>query len=140
MQQATLWSHEVLLPASARSAATARAFVARQLVAHRLLHLVEAVRLVVSELATNAVTHAETEFTVVLEGREHSVRLTVSDGSPIAPTLLRYEADDLRSTGRGLQIVDEMSQSWGVVEQDGIEKSVWATFQIRSTLGLDHYA
>jgi len=42
--------------------------VTRQLVDHRLAYLVDEVRLVASELATNAVVHAATEFTVVLEG------------------------------------------------------------------------
>jgi two-component sensor histidine kinase len=41
--------------------------------------------LILHELATNAVVHAQTEFTVRLEERPDSLRLTVQDGSQIAP-------------------------------------------------------
>jgi anti-sigma regulatory factor (Ser/Thr protein kinase) len=57
MEQATLWSDHTVLPASPDSPAEARAFVVRLLVEHRLLYLVDDVRLVASELATNAVVH-----------------------------------------------------------------------------------
>ena len=139
MERGTLWEHEIVLPANALSAAKARAFVVHKLVEHRLLYLVDDVRLVASELATNAFVHAKTEFTVVLEGRELSVLLTVSDGSPVAPSSVPHESDDLRSAGRGLQIINILCQSWGVLEQDGTAKSVWARFQTRSTHGLDAY-
>ena len=49
------WSHEVILAAEPKSVAVAREFVSRHLVGHDLPRLVEDVRLVVSELATNAV-------------------------------------------------------------------------------------
>jgi anti-sigma regulatory factor (Ser/Thr protein kinase) len=127
-----LWSDELVLAAHPGSAAKARAFVAHQLVEHRLFLLEDDVRLVASELATNALLHAKTEFTVVLEGREHSLLLTVSDGSPIAPAPARGVSNGLHTAGRGLLIVSMISQSWGVVEQDGTAKSVWASFETRS--------
>jgi anti-sigma regulatory factor (Ser/Thr protein kinase) len=51
------WSHETTLEASPISASRARAFVSHHLADHRLPHLIAPVRLVVSELATNAVVH-----------------------------------------------------------------------------------
>jgi anti-sigma regulatory factor (Ser/Thr protein kinase) len=132
MEQATLWSHETVLSADAGSAAKARAFVVHQLVEHRLLYLVDEVRLVASELATNAIVHAKTRFTVILEGRESSVLLTVRDGSPIAPVPSPGAPNEMRMAGRGLLIVNLMSQTWGVADQDGAAKSVWASFETRS--------
>jgi anti-sigma regulatory factor (Ser/Thr protein kinase) len=135
MEQTTLWSHHVVLPASALSAARARAFVVQWLVEHRLLYLVDEVRLVASELATNAVVHAGTDFTVWLDGSERSVRLTVSDDSPTAPTRERHVPDELLPAGRGLLIVNMMSERWGVVKHEGATKSVWATFLVRPPPG-----
>jgi anti-sigma regulatory factor (Ser/Thr protein kinase) len=132
MERVTLWSHETVLTADAGSAARARNFVVRQLVEHRLLYLVDDVRLVASELATNAVMHAQSDFTVILEGRETSVLLTVRDGSPSAPAPSPDVPQGMPIGGRGLLIVDMMSQDWGVAGQGGAGKSVWASFQMRS--------
>lgn len=69
------WSHETVLAADPMSVARARDFVCTHLVVHDLLHLVEDVRLVVSELATNAVAHAQTPFAVTLSSANGSVSL-----------------------------------------------------------------
>jgi anti-sigma regulatory factor (Ser/Thr protein kinase) len=126
VMQTTLWSHETVLPAGAISASQAREFVRFHLQEHHLPHLVEDVRLVVSELATNAVTHAGTPFTVVLLADAHRVLLTVQDGSPSPPFQVATQALDMG--GRGLFIVNMVSRQWGVeIRPDGI-KSVWAAF------------
>lgn len=130
MGHTTVWSCDVVLPAEVGSAARARAFVCHQLDEHRLLYLVDEVRLVASELATNAVVHAHTDFTVRLEEREHSVLLIVSDGYPLPPAP-RTITPVLARSGRGLVIVDLLSQTWGVADADGAEKSVWASFPKR---------
>ena len=131
MEHTTLWSHETVLAAEAGSAAKARAFVLHQLVEHRLLYLVEDVRMVASELATNALLHALTTFTVILEGRTTSVLLTVRDGMPIGPAFSLEDSQGMPIAGRGLLIVNSLSQSWGVAAQDGKNKSVWASFEMR---------
>jgi anti-sigma regulatory factor (Ser/Thr protein kinase) len=131
VEPATLWSHQTVLAADAISAAKARAFVVQQLVEHRLLYLVDEIRLVASELATNAIVHARTAFTVILEGREDSVLLTVRDGSPTTPAQPEDALDGMHVAGRGLLIVNLMSQTWGVTHEDGTAKSVWASFETR---------
>jgi anti-sigma regulatory factor (Ser/Thr protein kinase) len=124
--QTILWSHETVLAAGVVSASQAREFVRFHLQDHHLPGLVEDVRLVVSELATNAVTHAGTPFTVTLLADEQRVLLTVQDGSPSPP--LQVAAQALDTGGRGLFIVNMVSRQWGVdIRSDGI-KSVWATF------------
>jgi anti-sigma regulatory factor (Ser/Thr protein kinase) len=130
MDQDLLWSHETVLAAEPGSAAKARAFVLQHLVEHRLLYLVDDVRVVASELAANAVLHARTAFTVTLEGRMRSLLLTVRDGSPAAPEPSHAPPDGLAATGRGLFIVKVISESWGVTGWEGTSKSVWASFDI----------
>lgn len=120
------WSHEAVLGADVRSVGLARAFVCRQLLAHDLSHLVDGVRLVISELATNAVLHARSPFTVTLSRTGELVLLVVRDGSAMGPML---EARDLMDQGgRGLVLVESLSYQWGARTDDG-SKSVWASFR-----------
>ena len=51
----------------------------------RQAHLVDDLRLVVSELATNAVVHAKTSFGVSLSRVQRSVLLAIRDGSKSPP-------------------------------------------------------
>jgi anti-sigma regulatory factor (Ser/Thr protein kinase) len=121
------WCHETTLPADPLSAGRARAFVVHHLVAHRRLSLVDPVRLVASELATNAVTHAQTAFIVTLSELDHVVTLSVEDELPSEePNLGAIGVLD--EHGRGLMIVDLMSQSWGVSTDHRGAKQVWASF------------
>ena len=108
----------------------AREFVCQHLVQHDLLYLVEDVRLVVSELATNAMLHARTPFAVSLERFVRVVLLTVRDSSASGPE--RVAADVLDTHGRGLVIVDHVSHDWGVAMGSRGSKSVWASFVTRS--------
>ena len=66
MASVTAWWHEQIFAVEPPSVALARDFVCQHLVAHHQTHLVDDVRLVVSELATNAVVHAQTRFGVCL--------------------------------------------------------------------------
>src|SRR3712207_7228632 len=75
MREDVAWRHELWQPADPRSPARVRAFVAEHLLAHGRAHLVEPVRLVASELATNAILHSGTEFTVTLLEEHGTVML-----------------------------------------------------------------
>ena len=132
-QGARRWSHQGVFAADPGSAAQARAFVVEHLVEHRLLYLVDDVRVVAGELATNAVVaHAQTAFTVILEERESSVLLTVRDGPPVPPASSVPASDGTNIVGRGLVILNLMSHTWGVADYDGATNSVWAAFEKRS--------
>ncbi len=113
-------------PPKPTSVAAARAFVSRGL-AGRLSEDVSAGALVVvSELATNAVEHARTPFTVTVEWSGLTVTVKVADGSPQVPA---GPLRDLMAThGRGLQLLDALSVSWGVSVETTGGKSVWARF------------
>ena len=130
MDQDLIWSYETILAAEPGSAAKARAFVLQHLVEHRLLDLADDVRLVASELAANAVVHARTAFTVTLERRVQSVLLTVRDGSPTPPRVGNNAPRVSDTSGRGLVVVNMISESWGVTGWGGEAKSVWASFGI----------
>jgi len=119
------WSHGTTLEATPISAAGARAFVSRHLVDHRLTFLVDPVRLVVSELATNALLHGQTPFVVTLSREDDTVRVTVSDD---AAWITAHVSDQVLSAGgRGLGIVNVISSDWGIIA--GVRsKTVWATF------------
>jgi anti-sigma regulatory factor (Ser/Thr protein kinase) len=128
----TYWSCETRLPAEALSAARARGFVSDQLVEHDLLYLLEPVRLIASELATNAILHARTDFTVTLTGLHTKVILGVEDAVethvPWADVPAATEATAMAQNGRGLGIVSEVSQDWGVTTDHPGFKTVWASF------------
>ena len=126
MVHRTLWSQRRTFPSEAESASRARSFVSQQLTEHDLSYLVEDIRLVASELATNAMLHARTPFTISLEQLARVVLLTVQDGSRSAPE--RVDAKVMDTQGRGLFLVDHTSHDWGVTEGPGGSKSVWASF------------
>ena len=121
-----LWSHETMLAAEGSSAAEARAFVGQHLLDHDMPHLVDDLQLVVSELASNAVGHAQTPFTVILCAFDGTVVLEVSDGSPAEPSLVAAGSLDL--TDRGVGIMQALSRDWGVLPRAAGGKSVWAEF------------
>lgn len=134
-----LWSHQQNFPSELKSVPRARHFVCAHLIEHRILYLVEDVRLVVSEFATNAVRHAKTPFTVTLEQVDQHVQLIVADGSPIRPARpVRLATNVKHTTGRGLSIVDLVSRDWGVTRQAGETKAVWATFALRAAMPERH--
>jgi len=87
--------------------------------------VVDAVTVMVSELAANCVVHAGTEFEVCVHRSPSSVRVEVTDGSSTQPALQAAKPDDLK--GRGVFIVDALADDWGVsTAPAGREgKTVW---------------
>lgn len=111
------------LPCTPDAARAARAYVAETL-ADWPPASAETVRLLVSEVVTNAVLHARTPVELLLEVQGDRVRVDVRDGSPSAPLLKRYAAD--AATGRGLRLLAALSDEWGVSRTPS-GKSVWFT-------------
>ena len=74
----------------------------------------ETAALLVSELATNAVVHASSDFavTVVYPTSSGRVRVEVVDGVPGQPMPLR--PPPTAPHGRGLLLVSSLAQEWGV--------------------------
>lgn len=113
-------------PPKPTSVPEARAFVSQRLDGRLSEDASAGALVVVSELATNAVQHARTPFTVTVEWSGLTVTVKVADGSPQVPA---GPLQDLMAThGRGLQLLDALSLSWGVSVQAGGGKAVWARF------------
>lgn len=104
----------------------AREFVATVLADLDYSGDVETVLLLVSELATNAVRHARTEFEVAVDVQPGVVRVSVVDSAGAAPPVVR-EPDAEQTDGRGLFIVDRLATTWGTLPVPTGRKAVWFT-------------
>ena len=82
----------------------------------------EVVVLLASELATNAVVHARTAFSVSAELNPSAIRIVVSDGNPDQLPVLAPSFGP--AGGFGLRLVDRFATRWAVELTDG-GKSVW---------------
>ncbi|MGW0768881.1 SpoIIE family protein phosphatase [Streptomyces sp. NPDC002676] len=86
------------------------------------------IELVADELMTNALLHTEGAAIVtlrVLDGTERRLRIEVEDSSSALPR--RREAGENGVSGRGLLLVDRLTDVWGV-EARGGGKAVWCEF------------
>ena len=116
---------EISLPPAATAATKARTEVTERLAATLGARMLEDVRLLVTELITNALRHGS-----LAPGDRVSVRATVDDG------VVRIEVRDPgrdgevtprdpgpRGGGYGLFLVDQLAKRWGVDRRDGT--TVW---------------
>ena len=96
----------------------------------------DAISVMVSELAMNAVQYACTTFVVSIDLTGDSLRVAVTDsggGSPEAQPLPPASSPH----GRGLFIVDRLADEWGVSPAaDGPERTVWFRVAMRSSQGM----
>lgn len=85
----------------------------------------------VSELAANVIRHDETpdrSFSVALSSGDGLLRIEVRDGSRRRPEMQSPTVDS--TTGRGLLLVNELADGWGVEPRDPRGKIVWIEFKI----------
>ena len=139
MTRQTVWAHELHVAPAPTSPAKAREFVEGYCQRQDLPYLVEDIRLVVSELVTNAVLHARTRIRVRIEELPTMVRLTVYDECLDAPVLSlagHMMAED--ENGRGLWLVDACSDRWGTDLTAADGKSTWALFAVRPPAETSH--
>jgi anti-sigma regulatory factor (Ser/Thr protein kinase) len=103
--------------------AAARRFV-RDVLRDQSRDLLDAVELMASELATNAIHHAQTSFELAIEDAQGQIRVEVRDtgqGRPVPRSPAPHDR-----TGRGLRIVEAMSDAWGI-DWGSHGKTVWFT-------------
>lgn len=138
------------LSASSRTVAEARRFTRSTLASWRMCDTVtEDTALVVSELVSNALRYGSRGSVrrtacperadglaarvcpawLALTRQGRRVLCAVSDGGSAAPRMTT--ADPLAESGRGLQIVDLLSDAWGWTPPDRTGKTVWATLSRR---------
>ncbi|HUF32009.1 MAG TPA: ATP-binding protein [Acidimicrobiales bacterium] len=124
-QQRTVSKAGVLLPSSPASVPLARRFVADHLDGRVSPELRSAVVLVISEMATNAVLHAATDFEVRVDVFSDRLRVEVADGDRRVP--VRRQSDLAQPGGLGMVVVEACATRWGVGDREG-GKVVWAEF------------
>jgi anti-sigma regulatory factor (Ser/Thr protein kinase) len=117
-------------PSQPESVAAARRFATEPLKAVSA-DAIAAVELMVSELATNSVRHAGTAFDLTIAQEQGTIRVEVSDQAGGTPEMRSPGPDD--PTGRGLQIVDIFSETWGVDPGPAGGKTVWFTIHAQAS-------
>jgi PAS domain S-box-containing protein len=110
------------LPADPAAVGDARKEVGAKLAGWGLDDAIFVTELVVSELVTNAIRHAESPIQLRLI-RDRTLICEVSDGSSTAPHLRRAKAFD--EGGRGLLLVSQLTERWGT-RQTQHGKTIWA--------------
>lgn len=85
----------------------------------------EAIELMVSELATNCIRHERASFHITILGSTREIRVEVTDSGTGTPMMRSPGPDE--PSGRGLRIVDMLSERWGVVPEQPSGKTVWFT-------------
>jgi anti-sigma regulatory factor (Ser/Thr protein kinase) len=102
-----------------------RRIVSAQLRYWHLDPLIDQAALGVTELLTNVHRHAQPDKTCTVEIELLLDRLTVSvhDHDPRLPTLRAADPSD--TGGRGLSLIEAVSESWGVRPQGAAGKTVW---------------
>ena len=87
----------------------------------------DAVRLAASELVGNGVRHAHTPLVLVLQVDAGELRVSVTDHAPGA--VARRVPEVHAGSGRGLALVEHISDRWGV-DPTGDGKTVWAAWDV----------
>jgi len=85
----------------------------------------EAVELMVSELATNCIRHTDSGFDLTITRTGGDIRVEATDGAGGRPHMRSPKPTD--PSGRGLRIIDMLSADWGVDQRAVTGKTVWFT-------------
>ena len=137
------WRHQRLSPVPS-SAAVARHLVAQACKEWNLSSLCERAMLIVSELASNAIQHAVTDFHVTVSATTTYLRIAVQDGGSALPQWSPESATNPSALdgGLGLHIVNAIAAAWNTTSTaDG--KIIWALLRTRppdSPSGVDNSA
>ena len=93
------------------------------------------IAVVLSELLTNALRHGADHpahpVRVALVQPARFVLFVVTDPGPQVPVL--REPDYLAESGRGLHVINALSDAWGYTTPTDVGKAVWALFAVRFT-------
>jgi anti-sigma regulatory factor (Ser/Thr protein kinase) len=85
----------------------------------------EAIELMVSELATNCIRHTDSGFELTITRTAGDIRIEATDGAGGRPEMRSPKPTD--PSGRGLKIIDMLSAEWGVNQRATAGKTVWFT-------------
>jgi GAF domain-containing protein/anti-sigma regulatory factor (Ser/Thr protein kinase) len=112
------------LPPHPTSARRARQFLSGVVNSWRMPELDRGdAELLLSEVATNAILHARSDFTVIVRYDGRNLRVEVGDGSRAEPRPPITEAPDAPG-GRGLVVLEQLAARWGML-RTARGKRVW---------------
>jgi anti-sigma regulatory factor (Ser/Thr protein kinase) len=117
-------------PRTKSSVRAAREFAAKAVSDWGRTDRIDDIRLCVSEVTTNALVHGVPPgrmFAVRVEAGEDQVRVEIRDSGDRTPVLRMPGLED--ENGRGLHLVDELADDWGVTPLT-VGKTVWIVFKI----------
>jgi anti-sigma regulatory factor (Ser/Thr protein kinase) len=121
----------VVLEDSPRAAGDARRFLRDRLRAWRVAdETIETAQLLVSELVTNAVVHAGTTSVVTVTLLDDRLTVRVRDRGRGSGPVLLPDDDPTKVFGRGLVLVDALSDRWGT-ERDDQGSTSWFALVVR---------
>lgn len=126
------------LSAEPSSVGEARRFVRQVLLDWGVEDAIDVTTLLVSELATNAVLHARTDYAVEVSMDSEGVRVEVLDGSHVPAH--HQQNTNAAATGRGVDMVDRLATSWGshpASAHSGFAKGVWFTVPLAGAADSD---
>jgi hypothetical protein len=86
--------------------------------------------LIISELATNALSHAASPFRAVLDRRGRGLRIGVEDATDVPLERRTSGIEDIN--GRGVAIIEALSERWGYSPVPG-GKVVWAELPMHAS-------
>ncbi len=119
---------EEAFPAVPEAAAQARAFFRAAAGQWRLPEGVAAdCLLIVSEIVSNVVRHAQTPLTLRVSYDSDAVLIAATDGAVRLPE--QHPPGDVSEDGRGLLIIDSVASSWGV-HTTVVGKTMWARVEL----------
>jgi serine/threonine-protein kinase RsbW len=113
---------------SRESVSAARRF-ALDVVGKRPNETLDAIELMVSELATNCVQHAQSDFEIEVGVSPREIRVEARDTGEGRPA--PRSPGPSEPTGRGLRIVEAMSDSWGIIP-GARGKAVWFALSLQT--------
>jgi anti-sigma regulatory factor (Ser/Thr protein kinase) len=119
----------IALPFTYDAPAIARKFLADSACTVHGTSVLEKAILLTSEAITNAVVHGGPTVVLAVECTERAVEVRVRDGNPAKP-LVRHPGA-LAQGGRGMLLIDALSDAWGVDPVRPVGKEVW--FRLNST-------
>ncbi|MFJ3720077.1 ATP-binding protein [Streptomyces sp. NPDC090057] len=115
------------MPAAAESVRTGRDFLGKALVAWDCAHVADDALLLLSEILTNAVQHAEGPIGVRACRTDTSLTVEIGDRSLHLPQPRSATEDD--ESGRGLLLVRALAGDWGVRPADD-GKTTWFSLEL----------
>ncbi len=124
----------IKLSAEAPSAAAARRFVDAHLAGVDVD--VDLAALLVSELVSNVVFHAATDFELVVAVGEDGARFEVSDGGEVTEAFRELVAapprrvDAAAKGGRGWMLIARLASDFGLIDRGDAGKTLWFQLSI----------